>query len=334
MEKAKKEIERKMTLEEYKSKYTKPYNAKAVKFGSILLAGTIGIIIFTCLLLVVLRLFDIHEIAGYVAIGPAVLLFVFLYIVPLVKLSRLGSFIVNVDSKNAKQAQIHNKKLRNQIADCVIDFSAKTENIGWYDENRVGALAIAKQTKDDKALKGALTEIFDKDIRPKANKVITSAALKVGLFTALSQSDQLDTAIVAMYNLNLVKDIVFLYGFRPSEAKMMRIYAAVVRNALIAYGASVSSTGIVQTINGVVGQLGMLGAAISAVVGSASQGVINGILTAVVGLQTKHYLVYEYHLQDILDDIELEDTLEEEEQVLSDVKKGIVLHQKEKKKPA
>ena len=93
-----KEVEhKKMTLEEYKSKYTKPYNMKATRLFLVVFAGTIGIIIFTCLLMVVLRIYDMNEIAGYIAIAPAVLLFVFLYIVPLVKITRLSSFVVNVD---------------------------------------------------------------------------------------------------------------------------------------------------------------------------------------------------------------------------------------------
>ena len=42
----------KMTFDEYKEKYTKPENTKAIKFGLFMFLATVGIIVFTCLLLV------------------------------------------------------------------------------------------------------------------------------------------------------------------------------------------------------------------------------------------------------------------------------------------
>ncbi|MBO5528159.1 MAG: DUF697 domain-containing protein [Bacilli bacterium] len=321
---------KKMTLEEYKDKYTKPYNAKAVRSFLVIFAGAVGVVVFTCLLLIVLRVFEMNQVAGYISIAPAVLAFVFLYVVPLVKIARMKSFIVNVDERNAHAAKRHNKAMRESIADKMIDFNAKTENIGWYDAGRIGQLAVARQTHDDAELKAVLTEIFDKDVRKSANRTIRKAAVKVGLYTALSQSDKLDTAIVGLYSMNLIKDIIYLYGYRPSEPKLMRIYAAVLRNALIAYGASASSAGLVQkTLSGVMDKLGALGAAVSMVVGSASQGVINGVLLVVVGCQCKRYLKNEYHLQDILDEIDLGD--DNEAELMDQVRKEILTNTKEAK---
>lgn len=321
---------KKMTLEEYKAKYTKPYNAKAVRAFLVLFAGGVGIVVFTCLLLLVLRLFEIHQVAGYISIAPALLAFVALYVVPLVKLTRMKSFIVNVDERNARNAQKHNKALREEIADKMIDFSAKTENVGWYEPERIGRLAVARQSGDNEDLKAVLSEIYNKDVRKSANRAIRKAAVKVGLYTALSQSDKLDTAIVGLYSMELIKDIVYLYGYRPSEPKLMRIYGAVLRNALIAYGASATTTGLVtKTLGGVMDKLGALGAAVSVAIGSASQGVINGVLLVVVGSQTKRYLVQEYHLQDILDNIDLGE--DDEVELMAEVRKDIVSGAKDPK---
>lgn len=321
-----------MTLEEYKQHYTKPQRTKTIRLFLYLFAGTIGIVIFTCLLLVVLRVYEMNQIAGYVAIAPASLLFIFLYLIPLIKITKMGAFIVNVDGSNARSAQAHNKKVRHQIADGIIDFSLKTEGVGWYDDKRVGKLAMAKSAKDEETLKKTITEIFEKDVRPKANAITVGVGLKVGIYTALSQSETLDTAIVAMYGMSLIKDIIYLYGFRPSEAKLLRIYGAVIRNALIAYGASVSSAGIAQTVAGMVDKFGMLGGAIAAVIGSASQGVINGTLMAVLGYQTRRYLDEEYKLQNILDTIVVDE--DDEVKIIEEVRNGVLNAKKKEKKAA
>jgi len=323
----------KMTLEEYKAKYSKPQNIKAARFFLVLFAASIGIIVFTCLLLVVLRIFEINQIAGYVSIAPAVAVFILFYVVPLVKIHNLPSFQTQVDHRNARAAKAHNRKVREQLADSMIQFAAETDNIGWYDEARIGILAVARQTNDNDGLRLALTEIFDTDVRVASERLIRTAATKVGMFTALSQSDHLDTAIVAMYELNLVKDLLYLYGFRPSEPRLWRIYAAVVRNSLIAYGASASTPTILHNITeSMAPSLGVLGGILSTVIGSTSQGLINGALTVVIGTQTKHYLNLEYHLQDILDGVTLDN--EDEAKLISEVKQDIGAGVKEAKKHA
>ena len=73
----------KLTLEEYQKKYSKPVNEKVAKTFLFVFAAAIGIVIFFCLFLIVLRLFELHQIAGYVGIGVAVLIFIFVYIVHL-----------------------------------------------------------------------------------------------------------------------------------------------------------------------------------------------------------------------------------------------------------
>ena len=189
--------------------------------------------------------------------------------------------------------------------------------------------------KNDEELKKALSELYDKDVKKTANSIIRDHAVKVGITTAISQSEKLDTLFVAMYELNLIKDLVFLYGYRPSDAKLLRIYAVVLKNALLAYGiqstTSNLASGIVQKIGGVMNSIPLLGQAISTVISSASQGIINGVMTVVIGEQTKKYLKDEYHLQNILDDIEIVDEGLEDE-MIKDVKEEILKSTKDLKK--
>ena len=301
-----------MSLEEYQAKFGKPQTAKAVRFGLLLAIGSIGVVLFAALFVVVKECFALHEIAGYVSLGLSLLAFVLLYIVPLVNIAKLPAFKTEVNSRTAKEAKAHNRKVRRQIADMMIDMVDKAPGLSFYDERRVGTLAIAKSSGDEQKLLSALKEIYELDVAPVSQKLIAKTAVKVGTYTALSQSPALDTAIVGTYCLKLVKDIVFLYGFRPSEYRLSKIYAAVVRNALIAYGAAASLGGIGQTAGTAMSSLPLLGGVIGSVIGSVSQGIVNGAMMVVIGYETKRYLNKEYRMQEMLEHVELGDETESE----------------------
>lgn len=308
---------KKLTLEEYEKKYSRPENVKAAKTFLFLFATGIGVIIFACLFFIVMKLYEIHEYAGYAGIAVAILVYIFIYIVPLVKITKTKAFITNVDSSNAKNAQKYNKELRSEIADKMIDLKANTYGVGWYSDELIGKLAIAKQTNNDKEIKHVLTEIYDKDVRRACNKMIRDHAFKVGVTTALSQSEKVDTLFVVAYNLSLIKDIIFLYGYRPSDSKLAKIYQTVITDALISYGignatGSMATTAVTKFGGKVVDKIPLLGSAIETIIDSAAQGVINSSLTVLIGFQTKKYLKKEYHLQDLLDEIDLSDETEYE----------------------
>lgn len=325
--------EKKMTLEEYESKYSKPENLKAAKAFLFLFTAGIGIIVLFCLFMVVMKVYDMNEYAGYVAIGIAVIIFIIIYLIPVIKLTKTKAFITNVNSTNAKAAQKYNKKLREEIADKMIEVSTKTNVISWYSSERIGRLAIARHTNNNSETKQVLTEIYDKDVRSAANKMIREHSLKVGLITALSQSERIDTLFVCAYDLKLIKDIVFLYGYRPSDAKLAKIYKEVIGAAIIAYGFSGNiGTGVANLVGKATKGIPVIGSAIGTVVDSATQGVINASLTALIGFQTKKYLVKEYKLQDMLDNIDLSEETEDKEQaiMLENIKEDLSKKNKDK----
>ena len=327
--------EEKMTFEEYKARYTKPENKKLMKAAMIMIAAGIGIILFTCLFLISLRVYEINEYAGYAAIGVCVLIFILFYIVPLIRIGRTKYFITNVNDRTVRNAQKHNKKLREEIADKMIDYNSKVEGATWYNEKLVGQLAIARVSNNDKEVKTLLTQIYDGDVKKETRRIIRDHALKIGLVTTFSQSHVVDTAFVAVYELNLIKDLVFLYGFRPSDTRLMKIYLTVLTNSLMAYGISASSSnfvgGIVNGISNAVGKISALSSAISVVVGSTIQGVVNSTMSIIIGMQTRKYLLTEYHLQDVLDEVILDDEVDEEA-LINEVKAEIIKSAKPGKK--
>lgn len=338
---------KKITLEEYQQKYSNHENIIAAKTLIFMLGAVIGVVIAACLFFVVLRLFDINQIAGYVGTFFSIIIFVFLYVVPAVKLKNTKSFMINPNTINARQAQKYNKELREAIADKMIDVTTKTDEVGWYSDHLVGKLAIARHTRNDKELKSVLTKIYQTDVRTAANKMIRTSAVRVGIATAVSQSEVLDTLFVLVSELNLIKNIVFLYGYRPTDSQMAKIYKNVLTNSLITYGVSSATTGMGKTFGSGIANMidkasqssSALTSAIGAVVGgiagtaieSTLQLIVTTTLTTIVGYQTKKYLIKEYHLQEILDNVELLDSDEEEAKMMESIRDE--LKKKAPKKP-
>lgn len=315
----------KLTIYEYEQKYTKRQNVRGAKILLKIIAAAIGIFIFACLFFVALRVYEINEYAGYGAAAVCVILYICLFIVPLVKIIKSPYFIVNVNAKTASAAKKHNKRVRREIADKIIDFTAKVEGVGWYDSAVVGELAINLKAGNDKGVMRCLTNLYTGSVKKCAKDMIFKSSMKSAMYSALSQTSKVDAALVVFINLQLVKDIVFLYGFRPSDARLVKIFGRVLQNSLIAYGLGGVKIGnsIVKTMGDAVKGIPFLGSAISAIVDSSVQGLTNGVLTAVIGYQTIKYLSEEYKLQQILDGVELAETEEELQATCQEIEKEL-----------
>lgn len=314
-----------MTIYEYEQKYVKRQNLRGARFLIKLVAAAIGVFIFFCLFSVTVKVWEINEYAGYGMIAVSVLLYIFLFIVPVIKIIKSDYFIVNVNAKTARAAQRHNRKLRHDIADKIIDLTSKVEGAGWYDEAVVGSLAIAVKAGDEKAVMRRLTELYTGSVKKSAKDLIYKSSMKSAMYSAISQAGKVDAMLVAFINIQLVKDIVFLYGFRPSDAKLVKIFGRVLQNSLIAYGLGGArlGNGIVKTMGDAVRGIPLLGSAISAIVDSSIQGLTNGVLTAVIGYQAIKYMNDEYRLQEILDGVEVAETEEELQETCGEIEREL-----------
>lgn len=326
--------EYKMSIYDYEQKYVRHQNVRGIRFGIFCAAMIVGVFLLVMLGLFTLRVFELNTYAGYGVAAACLLLFIFVYIVPLVKILRTGHFETNVNAFTARKAQRHNQKLRHDIADKMIDLTARVEGVGWYDSRIIGNLAVARKTGDEQGVKRALTELYKGSVKRSAKGLIFKSSLKSAAYSAISPTAHIDAALVAVINLQLIKDIVFLYGFRPSDAKLVRIFVSVIRNSLLAYGVGSVHLGgtVVKTMGDAVKGIPILGSAISAIIDSSVQGLTNAALTTVIGYQTISYLNREYRLQDILDGIELGDTEVEIEEACVELETE--LKKKKKKKLA
>lgn len=305
----------KLTIYDYEQKYTKRQNARGAKFLLRFIAALIGAFLFFCLFSITMKVFEINLYAG-AGVGAACLIaYIFLFIVPVVKILKSDYFIVNVNAYTAAEAKRHNKKVRHAIAQKIIDLTAKVDGVGWYDSQEVGKLAIALTSGNEEGLKQSLTALYTGCVKKSAKELIFKSSVKSATYSALSQANKIDAVLVAVLNLQLIKDLVFLYGFRPSDPKLVKIFGRVLQNSLIAYGLGGVKLGnsIVKTMGDAVRGIPILGSAISTIVDSSVQGLTNGVLTAVIGYQTIRYLNEEYRLQQILDGVEIENEQELEQ---------------------
>ena len=269
------------------------------------------------------RLFQLNEYVGYAGIAIAVIVFILLYVVPIVKISRTNFFMTDVDKSNVRAAKRYNRRMREDIADKMIDLKQSTKDNGIFTDEKITSLAVARARNDDKELSAALTDIYNSDIKSAANKLISDSAIRVGISTTISQSEKVDTLIVTVTELNLVKKIVYLYGYRPNDAQMLKIYRTVFSNAIFAYGVQASAGAVAGGIAKLIGGVAESVPIISTIIGSVSSGIINSTLTVMIGFQTIRYLKREYKLQDILENVELDESEESEAKMISSVKSSV-----------
>ena len=329
----KKESDGKLTIYEYEQKYTRRENVRGARLLISIIAAAIGVFMFFCLFSITMRVYDINEYAGYGMAGASVIVYILLFIVPLVKVLKTDYFMVNVNAYTAARAKSHNKRVRRNIADKIIDLTSKVYGVGWYDSETVGKLAIAVRTNNDREIMNNLSALYAGSVKKSAKELILKSSLKSGMYSALSQTNKVDSMLVAVLNLQLVKDLIFLYGFRPSDSKLVRIFAKILQNSLIAYGLGSVKIGntVVQSMGNVVRGLPVLGSAISTLVDSSVQGLTNGVLTTVIGYQTIRYLNNEYRLQEILDGIEIAESEEEFNESCKELEKELKREKKGRK---
>ncbi|HSK41161.1 MAG TPA: TIGR01620 family protein [Arenibaculum sp.] len=113
----------------------------------------------------------------------------------------------------------------------------------------------------------------------RAYRLVLAAARDTALATALSPAALLDALIVAWRNLRLVRQIASLYGARPGWLGSIRLLRRMLANLAVAGVAEGGTDLAVEAVGGTVA------AAMSARVG---QGLLNGMLTARVGIVAMH----------------------------------------------
>lgn len=132
---------------------------------------------------------------------------------------------------------------------------------------------------DDAEIVRLLDREVLKPLDRTAYQLVLRASRDTAVATALSPAAVFDLAVVLWRNLKLVREVAALYGARPGYVGSLRLLRRMLANIAVAGVAESAHHVAVEALGGT------LVAAVSARMG---QGVINGLLTARIGLTAMH----------------------------------------------
>lgn len=288
--------------------------------------------------IIVQTIYQMNEIAGIVVAIALLIAYTTCFIVIIVKIFSKHSFDLEFQKrKDGHYSERNNNKVRWEIAKNIVDQSVVLNYLDKMDDKKVltskevekiasfrklqnlinkypGNKIPSSHKEDSINLAESLAISMRKDgvIYQKAKSLILKRSLSTGCLTALSQNTMVDASVVVVKNLQLIKDLIWLYGFRPTNAEMTKILEKVVKSVCLSIGLNTMQNGtnmagkiFNKDSNNFLVQV--LGQALN----MGAQFIGNGAMTYMVGKYTINALLRQYRVQDIyrlksLDDYEME----------------------------
>ena len=288
--------------------------------------------------IIVQTIYQMNEIAGMVVAIALLIAYTTCFIVIIVKIFSKHSFDLEFQKrKDGHYSERNNNKVRWEIAKNIVDQSVVLNYLDKMDDKKVltskevekiasfremqnlvnkypGNKIPSSHKEDSINLAESLSISMRKDgvIYQKAKSLILKRSLSTGCLTALSQNTMVDASVVVVKNMQLIKDLIWLYGFRPTNAEMAKILEKVVKSVCLSIGLNTMQNGtnmagkiFNKDSNNFLVQV--LGQALN----MGAQFIGNGAMTYMVGKYTINALLRQYRVQDIyrlksLDDYEME----------------------------
>ncbi len=246
----------------------------------------LGIIALFFIILIILssvlqlgeRLNAIHPYVEYAFYGVSGILFIILFVRPIVLVLFSPTFsmdsLFNEEQNARKNYSMYKKVTKNLLQESYVSDTEKS--------------ALNAAINDPVLLKNALSEIFDSTIKKEINKIIVSHAESVFISTAISQNGRLDAIAVLTINLKLIKELVMKCGFRPSYAALGRLSFNIMTSAIIAESLEDMkfSELFPQSSINALAEIPFL----KTITGSLAQGSGNALLSLRVGIICRNYL--------------------------------------------
>lgn len=309
----------------YQENVTRSKEEKRTRWILIALSVAIYLLGLGLFSVIVQTVYEINHIAGLVTGGVLVVLYTICFIIVIISIFSKHSFDLEFRKRNTGHfSERINNKVRWEIAKNINEQSAalnymetmeKKDFVNKSEAKKVDSFnQISKlldkypnripgsKNEDSQLLADCLAISMRKDgvIYKKARKLILRRAVSTGCLTALSQNAIVDASVVAVKNMQLIKDIIWLYGFRPTNAEMTKILAKVVKNVCVAIGFNSlpkSTTWASKVFNKDSSNflIQLLGQAID----MGAQFLGNGAMTYMVGKYTVNALLSQYRIQDL-----------------------------------
>ena len=319
------EKEIKNTIYDYEERSIRQEDRNSFGYVIKLIIVVFGLFIISLLLNISDRIRNFNQIAGIVSLVVFAILFLYFYVRPILNIYGMLYFESRGMSKSSKIANAHNIKTRKKIAEHIISFNQNVKDADWYDRGLVKDLKVAVDANDNTKIYSILTKLMNGSIKRASNRMIVTSAVQSGVYSAIVPSQQLDAILVAGVNFKMIRDILFLYGFRPTNARLMKIFFNSIIGSLAAYGIEGSGIGSFLAKLGS-RAIPVINESSSFLVDAGVQAFTNGTLTMWIGYKAIDYLKREYKLQVILGDIDVLD----DDKEFDDTRKEVVAELKDK----
>ncbi|MCQ2742327.1 MAG: DUF697 domain-containing protein [Bacilli bacterium] len=329
-----------LTIDEYATKYTKKAKASFVRALLVLSITLLAILLGAAIASLVIPLWKENMYLGIGALAVLVILVVLLIVVPLIKVLSSDYFIIDADKKNYISAKRHNKAVRRRIASHMIDITSNLRGKEWKSFAKPDAkfhmdeLSKAVSSRDDSLVSENLVWLYGGPVKKTANAYIVNSAVRTGIYTFVSQNDTVDALIVATLHFQLLKNLVYIYGFRPTDRDLMKVFLAIAKDAAIAYTSNHVKVGetIANYTFKTLADTPIVGI-FAKLVNSTISSFANGGFTIFFGKRVVSYLNKEYKIQSILDKVQIEMSDKEEEKIKEEVKAEIAEATKNEEEP-
>lgn len=319
------EREIKDTIYDYEESSIKQEDKNSFGYVIKLIIVVFGLFIVSLLLNISDRIRNFNQIAGIVSLVVFAVLFLYFYVRPILNIYGMLYFESKSMNKNSRIANARNTKTRKKIAEHIINFNQSVKDANWYDKELVKELKVAVSNNDNAKIFDLLTKLMNGSIKRASNKIIVTSAVQSGVYSAIVPSQQLDALLVAGVNFKMIRDILFLYGFRPTNARLMKIFFNSIIGSLAAYGIEGSGIGSFLAKLGS-RAIPIINEGSSFLVDAGVQAFTNGTLTMWIGYKAIDYLKKEYKLQVVLGDIDVLD----DDKEFDDTRKEVVSELKDK----
>ncbi len=300
--------------QDYHVKSSQEKRSRAILILLTLMGYLVGIGLFAS---ITRNIYERNKIAGYCVGGLLTLFYTIIFILILVDIYSRHSFDLDFSkqNQNKRNAENKNNRIRWKRAENIVSQSESIKEL--YTKKKEDSLALDKLTKQIRHYGKSIPSYKSKDstelaenlsIRRKKNGVIYKKAkgriwkkaVLCGTLTAVSPDTLVDAGIIVIKNRERIKDIVWLYGFRPSNKERNRIRIKVVTSACVGLGLSSMPRGVSlaskifkkDSSSTRVQRLG-------SVIDRGAQLIGNGARTYIIGRYTIRARLSEYHRQDV-----------------------------------